>query len=140
MKFLMIDDEHELYKVMMSDLFENENYNVEEIKRVCMPKCVRILHDVHYSRRVNKFFEMPAKQIWDHWYLLDKYAFDPNEKYIVLFMNGSLRNFFNENYLMRIKKKHPNVKLCLIIFDKSIYYGAKRAIKMKKCFDSRANN
>ena len=131
----MVDDEHELYRVMMSDLFESKKYDVEEIKRVCMPKYIRALHDIHYSRRVNKFFEMPAKSIWDHWYLLDKYTFDSNEKYTVLFMNGSLRNFFNKKYLIKLRKKHPNVKLCLLIFDKSIYYGAKRAIEMRECFD-----
>ena len=135
MKFLMINDEHELYKVMMGDLFNNEYYEVEEINRVSMKKKKKKMHDVHYSRRVNKFGEFPGKCIWNHWYELHKYNFDPNENYVVLFMNGSLRNYYNERYLKNIRKKHSNVKLALLIFDKSIYYGAKRAIKMRNCFD-----
>ena len=50
-------------------------------------------------------------------------------------MNGTLRNYYNKRYLKRIKKKNPNIKYCLLLFDKSIYYGAKRSIYMKDCFD-----
>lgn len=135
MKFLMVDDEHELYRVMMADLFSDKQYDVEEVKRVAMPRMIRKLHDLHYSRRLNRFGEVPGKGIWNRWYELHKYPFDPHEKYIVLFMNGSLRNFYNEKYLIEIRNRHPNVKLCLLIFDKSIYYGAKRAINMRECFD-----
>lgn len=135
MKFLVIDDEHELYRVMMNDLFNQDKYDVSEIKRVRMSGFVKRLHDIHYSGRVNKFFEMPFKSVWNHWYELDKYPFDEDEEYVVLFMNGSLRNFYNSAYLKSIKKRHKNVKLCLLIFDKSIYYGARRAIKMRDCFD-----
>lgn len=135
MRFLMIDDEHELYRVMMADLFNQTKYTVEEVKRVRMPKIVKRLHDLHYSRKVNKFFEMPGKFVWDSWYELHKYPFDSDESYTVLFMNGSLRNYYNSKYLNKIKKEHPNVKLCLLIFDKSIYIGAKRAISMRECFD-----
>lgn len=135
MKFLMVDDEHDLYRVMMSDLFTQNIYNVEEVKRIHMNKYIKKIHDIHYSRRVNKFFEMPGKSVWNHWYTLHKYPFDKNEKYIIIFMNGSLRNYYNKRYLINLRKKYQNVKLCLLIFDKSIYYGAKRAINMRGCFD-----
>ncbi len=41
MKFLVIDDEHELYRVMMNDLFTQTHYQVEEVKRVEMPSIVK---------------------------------------------------------------------------------------------------
>ena len=135
MTFLMIDDEHELYRVMMADIFDQSKYTVQELKKTKMPKWIKVMHDFHYSRRMNKFFEMPGKFIWNKWYELHKYPFKENEKYVVLFMNGTLRNNYNTTYLMNIKKRHQNVKMCLLIFDKSIYYGAKRAISMRECFD-----
>lgn len=135
MTFLIIDDEHDLYRVMMADLFNQEKYKVQELKRVNMPQIIKKMHDLHYSRRVNKFLEMPGKSIWNRWYELHKYPFDDDEQYTVIFLNGSLRSYYNARYLMDIKRKHRNVKLCLLIFDKSIYYGAKRAISMKDCFD-----
>ena len=135
MKFLVIDDEHELYRVMMNDLFTQTHYQVEEVKRVEMPSIAKKIHDIYYSRKINRFFEMPGKSLWNHWYTLHNYPFVKDETYVVIFMNGSLRHYYNERYLKNIKKQHTNVKLCLLIFDKSIYYGAKRAISMRKCFD-----
>ena len=131
----MIDDEHELYHVMMNDLFIQTKYHVEEIKRVAMPLSIKRIHDIHYSRKVNRFFEMPGKFLWNHWYTLHNYPFVKDETYVIIFMNGSLRHYYNKWYLRSIKKQHTNVKLCLLIFDKSIYYGARRAINMRKCFD-----
>lgn len=131
----MIDDEHDLYRVMMADLFNQDRYDVKEVKRVEMSKITQKLHDMHYSRRVNKYFEMPFKNIWDRYYDLHKYPFNKEEKYVVIFMNGSLRNYFNKKYLKKIKNNNPNVRLCLLIFDKSIYYGARRAIAMRDVFD-----
>lgn len=34
MKILIIDDEHELYKSMFSDLFKETKYDIEEISRM----------------------------------------------------------------------------------------------------------
>ena len=135
MKFLIINHEHELYHAMMGELFNQNEYSVEEIDRIHISGLKKKLHDIHYGTRANKFFEMPLKKIWDKYYQLDKYPFENNEHYIVIFMNGSLRNYYNRNYLKKIKRCHPNVELALLIFDKSIYWGAKRAISMRDLFD-----
>lgn len=131
MKFLMIDDEHILYKVMMADLFRQEEYDVEEISRMQLPKLFQRVYDLHHTYR----FDIPFKGIWNRYYALHKYPFRPEETYVVLFMNGSLRKHFDKRYLLNIKRKHPNVKLALLLFDQSSYFSARRSIALRDVFD-----
>lgn len=131
MKFLIVDDEHELYKVMMADLFHQTEYDVEEIPRMKLPPIFQKLYDLHYTYRM----DIPFKSIWNHFYALHKYPFDNNETYIVLFMNGSFRKHFDRQYLVRVKRKHPNVRFALLLFDHSSYFSAKRCMKMRDIFD-----
>ncbi|WP_024867329.1 hypothetical protein [Butyrivibrio sp. FCS014] len=135
MKFLIIDDEHELYRVMMEDLFRTRKYSVEEIPRLVLPQSLAFLHKKHYSPKLNNSFEFPFKDIWNRFYSLDKYDFDSKERYLIIFMNGSFRYHFSYNYLQRIKQKHKNVGYVLLLFDNSNYFSAKRAIRFQSLFD-----
>lgn len=129
--FLMIDDEHELYRVMMADIFLQKDYFVTEIPRMKLPNALKKLYNLHYSYR----FNIPFKGIWNKYYFLHKYPFNNNEKYVVLFMNGSFRKHFDKKYLLNIKRKHPNVKLALLLFDHSSYFSAKRCLSFRDIFD-----
>ena len=131
MKFLMVDDEHDLYRVMMADLFRQKDYDVEEIPRMNLPAIWQKLYNLHYTYR----FDIPFKFVWGRFYALHKYPFQPEETYIVLFMNGSFRKHFDRHYLEKIKRKHPNVKLALLLFDHSTYFGAIRCLQMRDVFD-----
>lgn len=135
MKYLMIDDEHELYEIMMSDIFKSDTFDVQEIPRMILPKILRKLYDIHYDDRINRRIKLPFKSIWYPFYSLHKYNFKKEEEYCVLFMNGSLRNHFERNYLQSVKKKYPNVYYALLIFDSSKYPGAKRAYELLDVFD-----
>lgn len=135
MKYLVIDDEHELYYAMMGELFTQKQYDVTQVPRMVMPLFLRKLYDVHYDRRINRRIKLPFKSVWTPFYRLHKYPFDPEQTYCVVFMNGSLREHFEVSYLLRLKRKHPNVKLAVLIFDHSSYPGAKRAIEMLPIFD-----
>lgn len=135
MKYLIIDDEHELYYAMMADLFTQKQYDVTQVPRMVMPRLLRKLYDIHYDDRINRRIKLPFKSVWTPFYRLHKYPFDPNETYCVIFMNGSLRHHFEKSYLLRLKQKHPNVKLAVLNFDHSSYPGAKRAIELLPLFD-----
>ncbi|WP_028043613.1 hypothetical protein [Candidatus Stoquefichus massiliensis] len=135
MKYIMINDEHELYRAMMNDLFIQNIYDVVELQRMKIPSFLKKIYNLHYDDRINKRIPLPFKQIWYPFYELHKYDFDPNENYCVIFMNGSLRKHFEKDYLLQIKKKHANVKFALLIFDSSKYPGARRSYDLLALFD-----
>ncbi len=135
MKFLIIDDEHELYRRMFADLFKATSYHIEEIPRMIIPEALEKIYKFHFSDRVNRHVWIPFKRIWKNCYCLHKYDFDSNEKYIVIFLNGSLRYHFSRNYLREVKRKHPNVELAMILYDSVSNPTAKRSISMTSEFD-----
>lgn len=136
MKFIIIDDEHELYKRMFADCFKENEYDIEEISRMVIPSFAKPLYKVHFNDRINRRIWIPGKMmLWKSCYRLHKYHFDPNEHYFVLFMNGSLRYHFSKKYLIKIKKNYPNVKLVMIMYDSFSNPTAKRAIGMIPIFD-----
>lgn len=135
MKILIIDDEHELYERMFSDLFKETKYSIEEIPRMTIPAVLKPIYAVHFSDRINRHLWLPLKSLWNIFYALHKYPFDEKETYYVLFMNGTLKCYFSNGYLKRIKRKHPNVRLVMILYDSFSNPTAQRAIGMIPNFD-----
>lgn len=136
MKFIVIDDEHELYKRMFADCFKESKYNIEEIPRMQIPGYVKTVYNIHFSDKINRRIWLPGKMLlWKKCYKLHKYPFDLNDRYCVLFMNGSLRYHFSKQYLNNFKRNHPNVKLVMIMYDSFSNPTAKRAISMIPIFD-----
>ena len=136
MKFILIDDEHELYKHMFADCFKESKYNIEEIPRMQIPGYAKTFYTIHFSDKINRRIWLRGKMlIWKKCYKLHKYAFDSNDRYCVLFMNGSLRYHFSKQYLDNFKRDHPNVKLVMIMYDSFSNPTAKRAISMIPVFD-----
>ncbi len=135
MKYLIVDDEHELYQRMFADLFKPSQYDVEEIPRMVIPLHLRWLYQLHHSDKINRRIKLPGKMLWRSCYRLHSYPFDPNEQYCVLFLNGSLRYHFSEVYLKELKKHHPNVKLAMILYDSFSNPTAARSISMIPLFD-----
>ena len=138
MKYLIIDDEHEIYRQMFMDVFlkNKHNYNVEEIKRINVPRVLKPFYRLHFSEKINRHMYLPFKSIWIPFYKLHKYHFDEDESYCIIFLNGSLRLHFSRKYLEKIKEKHKNVKLVMILYDSFSNPSAKRAIKMIPVFDT----
>lgn len=135
MTYLIIDDEHILYRTMFSDIFKTKDYNVKEIPRMVVPKILKPLYNLHYNRKINSHIFLPFKMIWSNCYQLHKYPFDDSEEYVIIFLNGSLRFHFSNGYLKKVKKKHPNVKLAMIMYDSFVNPAAKRSISMIPTFD-----
>ncbi|MDD3139765.1 MAG: hypothetical protein PHX08_12435 [Lachnospiraceae bacterium] len=135
MKILVVDDEHELYKRMFSDLFKETDYDIEEIPRMTIPGWMKPIYKVHFNDRINRHLWLPFKNVWNNFYTLHKYSFDASETYYVLFMNGSLRYHFSRSYLKKLKLQHPNVRLVMILYDSFSNPTAQRSIKMIPEFD-----
>lgn len=136
MKFLIIDDENELYEVMYADLFKCQKYDIEEISKfVAMPKVLEIFRKIIFDDRINRHFWIPGKKVWNKLYSLSSYYFDKNETYWVIFLNGTLRNYYSKEYLKFVKDKHSNVKLAMVMYDSYSNSSAQRAIDMIPVFD-----
>lgn len=135
MKFLIIDDEHELYKIMYSDLFKPNEYSIEEIPRLVVPPVLQKLKRLHFNEKINRHWWIPGKSIWNKYYELSKYKFNNEEDYVIIFLNGTLRHYYSKEYLMDIKNKHKNVKLVMVLYDSFADPSAKRAIDMIEIFD-----
>ena len=79
MKFIIIDDEHELYKRMFADCFKESKYDIEEIPRMVIPSFAKPFYKVHFSDKINRRIWIPGKMlIWKSCYRLHKYHFDHN--------------------------------------------------------------
>ena len=105
MKYLIVDDEHELYRQMYADLFRTTLYDVEEIHRMQEPKHFKLLFKIQFDSRLNAHFLVPFKSIWDSYYDLDHYDFKPDEKYTVLFLNGSVKAHYSRRFFLNLTEK-----------------------------------
>lgn len=136
MKYLIINDEHELYEAMFEEAFRSEDYDVSEVDRLSKSLGpVDILRRVHFSERINRHIWLPGKGIWNRFYALESYPFNPNERYWIVFLNGTLRLYYSKEYLMQLRKRHGNVKLALVMYDSSSDSSARRAFEMAPLFD-----
>ena len=135
MKYLIVDDEHILYKRMFADCFKNSKYDITEIPRMIIPKILKPLYQIHFNEKINRHLWLPFKSLWKRFYGIQNYHFDKNEKYCIVFLNGSLRLYFSKKYMLKFKKNHPNVKLVMILYDSFSNKSAKRSIDMIPVFD-----
>ena len=137
MKFLVINDENELYRYMFSDILENKtDFQVEEINKVKVPILLQPFFKIHFSEKINRHMFLPLKKIWNPFYLLHKYNFETSEQYCVIFLNGSLRYYYSKEYLEKLKTKHKNIKLVMLMYDSYSNPVAQRARNMMPVFDT----
>lgn len=136
MKFLIVDDEHELYKSMFADILNNNCEGIEEISNFSnLPIMWKTLKKVLFNRRLNRHVKVPFKARYDKYYTLSSYEFDHNEEYWIIMLNGTLCSYYSEQYLTDFKKKHNNVKLAMVLYDSFSNRSAQRAISMIPIFD-----
>lgn len=137
MKFLLVDDEHELYKIMYADLLKKDClFDIKEIPKFQkMNKLFTFLRKMHFNDRINRHLWLPFKKIWDKYYYLNSYQFNKSESYWIIFLNGIFRNYYSIHYLNSLKKEHSNVHLALVMYDSTTNPYAKRVKMMFECFD-----
>ena len=100
-----------------------------------VPSILKPLYKIHHSDKINRRVWLPGKMLWRPCYQLHKYPFEDNECYTVILMNGSLRYNFSEQYFLKLKEEHPNIKQVMILYDSFINKAASRSISMIPIFD-----
>lgn len=136
MKYLVVNDEHELYRQMYADIFNTTEYDVEEIGRMKEPKYFKLLYKIQFNAKLNAHFLVPFKSIWDSYYDLAHYNFKSEEEYTILLLNGSVKVHYNREFFLKLKKKNPNVKLVLIMYDSVSNARSVQTILMFDIFDT----
>ena len=125
MKYLIIDDNNELYKMMYRDILNPiQEFDVEEVPREKMGGLLNIIYKFHTASRFNQKVQLPFKGIWSKFYGLSQYEFNKSEQYCVIILNGTLWKGYTYKYLKKFKEKNPNVYLALIFHDsmKILFY------------------
>lgn len=136
MKYLVVDDENEIYNAMYSDLFKQNKYDVEEIPKFLIKnKIINFVKRIIFNEKINKHIWIPFKFLFENFYTISKYKFDPEENYVIILLNGTLKNHYSAKYIKKIKKKNHNVKWALVFYDSSHNKYAKRSFKMARAFD-----
>lgn len=137
MKYLIVDDEHELYRLMYADIFKCSEYDVQEISPMGKLNIIsQIACKIHFNEKINRRINLPFKQLWNNKYSLSNYKFDPEEKYCVIILNGTLKKYYSRTYLLSVKDKNPNVKLCLVMYDNTTNPSSVAAMNMVDVFDT----
>lgn len=136
MKFIIIDDEHELYKNMYADIIHGQYGDIVEVSNFQeLPKVLKMLEKILYNRRLNRHIKVPFKGKYNRYYTLSSYTFDPKEKYWIIMLNGTLCSYYSEEFLQNLKREHHNVKLAMVLYDDFANRSAQRAISMIPVFD-----
>lgn len=136
MKFLIIDDEHELYKRMYADVLQENESDIIEISNFKnLPAFLKSLEKVLFNRRLNRHIRVPLKGLYDRYYTLTSYDWNPNEKYWVLMLNGTLCSYYSKEWLSKFKQMHNNVKFAMVLYDSFSNKSAQRAISLIPLFD-----
>lgn len=134
MKFIIIDDENELFNIMFYDL--NFNKEVEKISHfVPDSKIMNYLRKFHFNSKINSRINLPFKCIWKNKYTIYNYNYDSEEQYFILFLNGCLRFYYDRKILSDFKRKHPNVSLVLLLYDSHANPNSQFALRKKDLFD-----
>lgn len=138
MKYIIVDDEHELYKQMYSDILlkKSKKFDVEEIKRITIPTILKPFYKLHFSDKINSHFFIPLKSIWNRFYQLHQYDYKDSERYCIIFLNGTLRTHYSKKYFEKLKAKHTNIKLVMILYDSKTNPSSKRAYELIDVFDT----
>lgn len=136
MKYLIVDDEHELYKNMYADLFKTNNFHIEEIPRVTPPSFLKFLYKLHFNLKINRHIFLPFKNIWTKYYTLYSYNFNKDEEYCIIFLNGTLNLFFSVQKLKSLKDKYPNLHYVLIMYDSINTMSIKRPLNFIPIMDT----
>ncbi len=122
---------------MYADLFDTNLYDIEELPRFKkMPCILKIVNQIYFNDRLNRHIRIPLKDIWNNQYALTDYKFDPEEQYWIIFLNGTIRNYYTYNYLKKLKREHSNIKLAMVMYDSFSNQSNARAVSFIPLFDA----
>ena len=117
-KYIVIDSGSSASRLMFRDI-KKVKYAVEtsELFLIQNP-LLRILNKIHISGKVNRIVDIPFKNKWDKFYIMEEAKINPNREYIIVFTNISVRKI-RLKYLQEIREL-PNICLVLVAVDSFI--------------------
>lgn len=131
MKFIIVDDEHELYKTMFADVLSTADV-VEIPKFKCGAPYFDKFRKIYFSEKINRHFMLPQGGLWDKFYSIFSYPFEDTEEYALIFLNGTIRNYYSKKTLLKFKMKYKNVKLVMLMYDSM---ASKNVYRYRNKFD-----
>lgn len=121
---------------MFAELINSSDSDILELPKFRnIPSILNTLRLIHFDDRINRHIWLPYKSVWNSLYSISNFEFDENEENWIIFLNGTLRNYYPLNYLIKIKQKHKNLKLAMIMYDSLSNKSTKRAVEKISAFD-----
>lgn len=131
-KYVICGGAQDFYKVSYADISEQENavYLTDILQT--KSKVLHFLFDHHYGRRINKYINLPLKNIWSS--LFFRNSFPKEEKVCYIIFSG-YETYIKYGLLDALKKRHPNCKIVCFYQDLAAVRKNSQPIKMKEWFD-----
>lgn len=124
--FIMMTHNGELLNFMFNDLkqlenvqFCNERYNINN-------RFLKLTNKIHTSIRVNEYFNMPCKSIWNSYDVLLKKTYCKDTTYYIVFTDETIIRY-DYSILARIQSLGENIKFILLFLNPLSRPGAKKA-------------
>jgi len=140
--FIIIGYNSDMYFRSYGDIFglNNVQYVPENVNSKISPTClftknnrlINLLHKIHHSTKINKYFNFPFKNLWFKYYFKPK--FNKNSKIIFLLFGRQL-HLFNAGYIDYLKNEYPNSKFVCFFQDLIKTHVDVNISEIKKKFD-----
>lgn len=115
--FVILGSPWDLYKQSYSDI--NERDDVIYISEEIVYKSP--ISHFHFSKRINKYVDLPFKYIWNYKYFNNPF---PEDKPLCFIFMGNWVKLNNEiNYIRYLKKKYPHSKFVCFLQDLYKFYN-----------------
>lgn len=114
-KVILVDTGSESNHMMMSDVGKMENgIQISDLYHLKSP-VLKFLFKAHLGFRLNQYFDMPLKGIWNSFCVLDDYLTDAGTEYYVILVNDVIRKI-SDSYLKKLYAM-PNVHVYILLLD-----------------------
>lgn len=126
-KFIIIESKDFIAKYMFSDIESREDVIIKEYPYNLKNRFLNYINIVHFSNKVNKFFEAPFKSIWSKHGTLHNLELKEENNYYIILLDISV-NYFTISYLNNLSRR-KNVSLNLLMINP---INKKNVIRMKR--------
>lgn len=80
--------------------------------------------------------EPKHKWFWNHFYNLFNYPFENENQHYIIFWDSAISVYYSEYFFIQLKRRHPNIKLVLYIYDQMNRWYSKRILRMSQYADA----
>lgn len=114
-KYIIVYPNSDYGKMMWSDIISRRDVNVIDHPLAPSGKILNSLFKIHLSFRVNNFFSLPGKKIWESRYAISRLDLKSEDEKVIIFTDPALCNY-TKSFLVSLKQEN-NVKLVLILIN-----------------------